>query len=103
MVLKKWQLEYDVVDLKEYGIDNVAFDFPSAISYMCEAMNQGYIILGGDIIVFENGRYTESGNSWWSDKKDPQETMKDALGYFSTLCNNNCFDFSWKISVILAK
>lgn len=105
MILKRWDLEYEVIDLNEYGINNFAFDLPSAISYMWEAANNNFLILGGDIITVDYvGGYTESDNNWYSEKREPLETLQDAINYLCLYCRNSHLDLSsWKISINLAK
>ena len=104
MTLKRWGLEYEVVDLSASGINNFAFDLPSAISYMCEATSNGLLILGGDIIVIDNDRYIESDDNWYSSKTDPTETMQDALNYLRCYWKNcNSDSSTWMVAVILNK
>ena len=82
MTYKKWDMEYNVIDLQKYGIKNFAFDLPSAVSYMYEAVSNGFLILGGDIIVNDHGIFVESVDGWYSEKNTPLDTMQDALNYF---------------------
>ena len=102
MILKKWDIEYEVIDLKEYGINNIAFDLPSAVSYMYEAVNKGFLILGGDIIISSQGKFFESDDNWYSNKKIPMDTMQDALNYLSRYWKNcNIKNSEWYITVVL--
>ena len=103
MRLKKWNLEYDVVDLQKFGINNYAFDLPSAVSYMCEAANNGFRILGGDIIdIDDRGQYSEGCDNWYSKKAEPLETLQDALNYLSLYCRNTELTTSkWMVAVVL--
>lgn len=104
MILKRWDLEYEVIDLKKYGINNFAFDLPSAISYMCEAVNNNFLILGGDIIIIDNELYIESDDNWYSEKTEPKETMQEALNYLCSYWKNCHLDSSsWKITMNLGK
>lgn len=102
MKYKKWDIQYEVVELKKYGINNIAFDLPSAVSYMYEAVNNGMLILGGDIIVYDHGEFVESSDNWYSNKKQPMDTMQDALDYLSSYWNNcNMKTFPWYIAIVL--
>ena len=103
MIIKAWNIELEAIDLSEHGIKNYAFDLPYAIAYMCEAVNQNKLILGGDIIVSENGCYTESYDNWYSNQKDPQATLKDALYYLSRIWKNFDNKSDWKVSVVISE
>ena len=54
MTYKKWDMEYNVIDLQKYGIKNFAFDLPSAVSYMYEAVSNGFLILGGETMAYSS-------------------------------------------------
>lgn len=102
MIIKAWNIELEATDLNEYGIKNYAFDLPYAIAYMCEAVNQNKLILGGDIVVSNNGYYVESYDSWYSNQKDPQATLKDALCYLSHILKTLDSKTDWKVSVVIS-
>lgn len=81
MKLKVWDISYDVIDLTEDGIGQYAFDFPSATAFICEAMNHGMLILGGDIITHDGTGFDESCDGWFSNSNDPVETAQVAIDY----------------------
>lgn len=81
MKLKVWDISYDVIDLKEDGINNYAFDFPSATAFISEAMNHGMLILGGDIITHDGTGFNESSDNWFSNSNNPIETAQVAIDY----------------------
>ena len=60
MKYSRWELNYEVIDLTSDGINNYAFDLPSAMAFICEAVSHGFLILGGDIIIREGKHYIES-------------------------------------------
>ena len=104
MTYKKWNMQYEVTDLKKYGINNIAFDLPSAVSYMLEAVNNGLLILGGDIIVVDHGKFIESDDNWYSNQTSPMATMQDALNYLCSYWKNcNIRNSSWYITIILSE
>lgn len=104
MTYKKWDMEYNVIDLQKYGIKNFAFDLPSAVSYMYEAVSNGFLILGGDIIVNDHGIFVESVDGWYSEKNTPLDTMQDALNYLCLYWNNcKMKAASWYITIVLSK
>ena len=47
MKYSRWELNYEVIDLTSDGINNYAFDLPSAMAFICEAVSHGFLILGG--------------------------------------------------------
>ena len=98
---QKWKLQYEAIDLSEFGIANVAFDLPSAVAFMCEAANEGFKILGGDIIVPYKDELTESCDNWSSNASTASETLQDALRYLSKYWRKN--DPNWYISVITSE
>ena len=81
MKFKAWDISYDVIDLTEDGIGEYAFDFPSAMAFICEAMNNGMLILGGDIITHDGKHFNVSCDSWYSESQDPVETAQTAIDY----------------------
>ena len=96
-------IKYESIDLSKAGINNLAFDLPYAIVYMCEAVSKGKKILGGDIVVFKNGMWTEGDDNWYSDKISPVDTLTDAIAYLTLYCKNSKKHFSdWKVSVVLS-
>jgi hypothetical protein len=93
--------EYEVIDLHDSGICNYAFDIISAIEYMYEATSCGKLILGGDIVILNDGVYTESYDSWYSDKRTPDETLSDALKYLRIYLERNHKELNWKICIVI--
>ena len=94
-------MQYEVICLKDFGINNIAFDLPSVVSYMYEAVSHGLLVLGGDIIVVEKDRYVESYDNWFSEKKEPLETMQDALDYLTRYWKTRKGSGEWYVSVVL--
>ncbi len=93
--------EYDVIDLHDSGISNYAFDIISSIEYMFEATLCGKRVLGGDIITIHNGTYSESNDSWYSNKKTPDETLSDALKFLKIYLERNHKNLDWKVCVVI--
>ena len=96
-----WELNYDVIDLVPDGINNYAFDLPSAMAFICEAAGNGFRILGGDIIIREGAHYTESCDNWYSSEDDPMQTAQEAMDYLRAYYLRNCgSEKQWWVTVV---
>ena len=73
--------EFEIIDMSEKGNSDLIFDLISAIEYMFLAIKNGKIILGGDIYVKKQSGFEHSYDNWYSQSKDPQETLTCALNY----------------------
>ena len=102
MLKKFWNHVYDVIDLHEHGINNYAFDIVSAIMFLCEAASHDIIILGGDILNYQNAKYIESCYNWHSESVNPTESLEDAVNYLRKYLLRENADHLVKISVVLS-
>ena len=101
MKYSRWELNYEVIDLTSDGINNYAFDLPSAMAFICEAVSHGFLILGGDIIIREGKHYIESCDNWYCNENNPMETAQKAMEYLSAYHLRNCdSDKKWWVSVL---
>ena len=78
-MIKFFEKQYNVVPLDEIGIKDFGFYYDDAVSYICDVVKSRKRILGGDIILRSNGQWDLSVDSWYSEKLEPEETLKDAL------------------------
>lgn len=101
-LLDEWYVKDNGINMMDVGINNLAFDLPYAIVNMCKAVACGKRILGGDILVKNrDGHWTEQGcDNWYSNKKDPEETLKDAIEYL-TWYYNKFRNSEWKVSIVV--
>ena len=94
--------EYEVVDLKEIGCNEYAFDLVSAIAFLYEAASCGKRILGGDIIEKVGDHWSVSNDNWYSEKETPEETLDDALNYLRNYLDRNYKLYPWKVSIVIS-
>ena len=79
MKLNFFENEYNVIPLEDIGIKDFGFYYDDAISYIYEVVKNKKRILGGDIVIRTNGQWVLSPDSWYSKKREPEETTKDAI------------------------
>ena len=98
MQKKLYKKDFEVIDLSNIGIQNLCFDLITCIEFMIETIKNGDLILGGDIIQEEDGKYVLSYDNWYSASKDPEITFIDAMRYLKEYTKNNQL-LNWKIAI----
>lgn len=58
------------IDLSDYGIASIAWEYPMICDAIDLAFHKNKIILGGDVFVMENGNPVSRGDSWYYNKTD---------------------------------
>ena len=103
MKRKFFDKEYDLLDLRESGINDLIFDLIPAIEFMHDLIRHNIRILGGDIIIKnKSGNYDVSTDNWYSQSKVPEETFVCAMDYLKKYIQSHP-NANWKIAVVTSE
>lgn len=80
------------IDLNEFGISNLAWQYPTIIEVLKEAYENGKVILGGDIYFLVDGKLETKGDNWYFNKdglNDSEKSFSKAVEYIEIYMLNN--------------
>lgn len=94
------------IDMRELGIDEVAWSFPEIFDVFNQFVELGYSILGGDVYRLETGKLTVTGDSWFMNKTSTlsssefqQATRTKAIEYVTAYHDRNGNDFVYTVVI----
>lgn len=87
--------------LEVIGVSEMAWEYKEALNVINFFANKGYVILGGDVYMFNNEGFESTYDSWYINKSKSEsfveESRKKAVEYITQYTNRNGNGFVYSI------
>lgn len=92
--------DFELIDLSSDGNNDIIFnDLISAIEYLYLTVQNNELILGGEILVYNNASHEYRVNCGWTyNGADNKESLRVALDYLKRMLELNP-NVTWKVEV----